>query len=137
MAKKTKSSPLLGRWKITEMPDFDAEYVNAEGQAYIRFDQDGMGEFHFGYCHGSMDHRLTERDGKPAAEWSWDGNDEHHEAQGRGWAVLQDDGTLEGVVFFHQSDEYAFRAKKWAGGVKAKKPSIMVVLKNGKWKRLK
>ena len=131
------SSALLGRWKIVEMPDFDEEYINAEGQAFIRFDHDGMGEFHFGYVHGGMDHRLVERDGKLAAEWSWDGNDEHHEAQGRGVATLEADGTLAGVIYFHQSDEFSFRAKKWPGGAKPKKRRMIAILANGKLKRIR
>jgi hypothetical protein len=133
------SSPLLGRWKIVEMPDFDDdEYVNAEGQAFIRFDHDGMGEFHFGYVHGNMDYRLTERDGKPAAEWSWDGNDEHHPASGRGWAVLTDDGMLEGRIFYHQSDDFSFRAKKWPNGKgKPKGPKKMFFIANGKLREIR
>jgi hypothetical protein len=44
----------------------------------------GWAEFHFSHVHGQMDCHLTTRDGEPAVEWSWDGNDERDEAQGRG-----------------------------------------------------
>ena len=105
---------ISGRWRITEMPDFDDDdYLNAEERAFVRFDKGGSGEFHFGYVHGNMDCRTTTRDGRPAIEWSWDGNDEHHPAAGRGWAVLQDDGTLAGRIFFHDGDDFSFRAEKW------------------------
>jgi hypothetical protein len=53
--------------------------------------------------------RLTTRDGKPAVEFSWDGNDEMDTAQGRGWAVLDGD-EIEGRIFFHLGDDMAFRA---------------------------
>ncbi len=118
------------------MPDFDEEYLNAEGQAYIRFDQDDMGGFHFGYVHGIMDHRLAEQDGKPVAQWSWSGNDEDHPAQGRGWAVLRDAGTLEGVICFRQSAEHSFRAQRWPGGVKPKRWRAFVILAGGEMKRI-
>jgi hypothetical protein len=108
-----QTNQLIGRWRITEMPDFDDEYPDEETKAFIRFDADGMGQFHFGYVHGMMDCQATTRDGKPAVEWSWDGNDEHHDAMGRGWAVLEEDGTLSGVVHFHLGDKFSFRAKKW------------------------
>ena len=48
--------------------------------------------------------------GKPAVEFSWDGNDEMDPAQGRGWAVLDGD-RLKGMIFFHQGDESEFRGR--------------------------
>ena len=94
------------------MEAWDKEFLDEEQPAFVRFDSDDMGEFHFGYIHGRMDYRLAERDGKPWVEWSWDGNDEHHPAMGRGWAILQDDGTLKGMIFFHQGDGSSFHAGK-------------------------
>jgi hypothetical protein len=138
MTKTAKnSSPILGRWKIVEMPDFDEEYLNAEGQPHVRFDQDDMGEFHFGYVHGNMDYRPVERDGRPAVEWSWDGNDECDPAQGRGWAMLRDDGMLVGTIFFHLGDEHAFRAERLPGGAKPKKRRAFAILAGRKLRAIK
>ena len=79
-----------------------------------------------------MDCRLGERDGKASVEWSWDGNDEHHPAMGRGWAVLEDTGLLTGVIFFHLGDESTFRAKKWPGGkTKRKQPRMGFIIEDG------
>ncbi len=36
----------------------------------------------------------AERDGRPGVEFSWEGNDECDLASGRGWAVLEEDGSL-------------------------------------------
>jgi hypothetical protein len=36
------------------------------------------------------------------------------EAQGDGWAELQEDGTLVGEICFHGGDEIAFTARPWA-----------------------
>ena len=137
MAKQNE--PLIvGRWRITEMEMLDQDVFDEEVKAFIRFDPDGMGEFHFCYVHGFIDYRLAERDGEPAAEWSWDGNDEHHLAQGRGWAVRQDDGMLEGMIFFHRGDESSFRAKKWPNGkAEQKQPRMTAILPNGKVRRIR
>jgi hypothetical protein len=56
---------------------------------------------------------MTMRDGEPAVEWTWDGNDEMTSAQGRGWAVLKGD-ELHGIIFFHEGDESGFVAKRVA-----------------------
>lgn len=58
-----------------------------------------------------MDCCLTTRDGEPAVEWTWDGNDEMDPAQGRGWAVVKGD-ELHGMIFFHGGDDSEFVAKK-------------------------
>ena len=114
-----KNSPLLGLWRITHMDEWDQDFVDAEVEGYVRFDPDGSGEFQFGYVHGSMTVEDAVRDGKPAVEWSWEGNDEMDEASGRGWALLREDGVLAGKLFFHRGDKSGFTAVKKAGPVKA------------------
>ena len=112
MAKKAKSNnPFVGMWHIVSMPTWDEDFLNEEVQAYIKFDARRRGEFHFGYVHGFMDCRVTTRDGEPAIEWTWEGNDEMESAQGRGWAVIKV-AELHGMIFFHQGDESEFVAKK-------------------------
>jgi hypothetical protein len=101
---------ILGHWRITQMDMWDQDFVDTEVEGYVQLDERGSGEFQFGYVHGWIDHELTERDGKPAAEWSWEGNDEMDEARGRGWAALQDDGTIKGKLSFHQGDKSGFVA---------------------------
>ena len=83
----------------------------AEEQGFIEFKPGGQGEFHFGYVHGYTDCRETTRDGQPAVEWSWEGNDEMDPAQGRGWAVVKGD-ELHGMIFFHGGDDSEFVAKR-------------------------
>ena len=58
-----------------------------------------------------MDCQATERGGKPAVEFTWDGNDDIEHAFGRGWAVLDGD-ELKGVIFFHLGDESDFSARR-------------------------
>ena len=52
--------------------------------------------------------------GCPPSNFPWDGNDEMDPAQGRGWAVLEDD-RLKGMIFFHQGDESEFEAERADG----------------------
>jgi hypothetical protein len=113
-AKRQPESPFVGRWKLL-LPGWDEAYLNAEVEAYIEFAPDGSGEFHFGYVHGGMDCRLTTRDGQPAVEWTWEGNDEMDPAQGRDWAVRKGD-ELHGMIVFHQGDEAEFVAKRLKRG---------------------
>ena len=119
MAKKSKTpSPFEGRWRIVSMSAWDEDYINEEEEGYFEFDDRGGGRFHFGYVHGHMDCRLTTRDGEPAVEWTWDGNDEMDPAQGRGWAVVRG-GELHGTIFFHGGDESEFVATR-SGGPRGK-----------------
>ncbi len=127
MAKsKSKSKPkpeslFIGRWHIVSMTEWDEDFINAEVQGFIEFGGQYNGNFQFGYVNGDMDYRLTLRDGDPAIEWTWDGNDEMDLAKGRGWAVLKDD-ELHGIIFFHEGDESGFVAKRQQQRPKLKKP---------------
>lgn len=112
MAKKSKPpNPFAGRWRIVWMSAWDKEFIDEEEEGYFEFTQKGSGQFHFGFVHGHIDCRLSTRDGEPAAEWTWDGNDEMDPAQGRGWAVVKGD-ELHGMIFFHCGDDSEFVAKK-------------------------
>lgn len=46
-------------------------------------------------------------------EFSWDGTDEGDPVSGRGWAALQDDGSLGGRIYFHLGDASGFRAERY------------------------
>jgi hypothetical protein len=117
MGKTTrKPSLFVGRWRFTGMDQWDLDFMDMETPTFIEFDSGGRGEFHFGCVHCSMDHRPAKRDGKAAAEWSFEGHDEGDPVSGRGWAALQEDGTLEGMIVFHEGDESAFHASKSPGG---------------------
>src|SRR5579859_1289610 len=117
--KPKAESPFTRRWRIMSMSAWDQDFIDEEEEGYFEFDGKGGGEFHFGYVHGSMDCKPTTRDGEPAVEWTWDGNDEMDPAQGRGWAIVKDD-ELHGMIFFHGGDDSEFVARK-KGGKKTKR----------------
>jgi hypothetical protein len=110
-SKPKPPNPFTGRWRIVSMSAWDQDYIDEEEEGFFEFDEKGSGEFHFGYVHGQMDSRLTTREGEPAVEWTWDGNDEMDPAQGRGCAVVQGD-ELHGMIYFHGGDDSEFVAKK-------------------------
>lgn len=117
----SKAHPIAGKFRITHMDQWDQEFVDAEVPGFVYFDSQGQGEFQFGYVTGQMDCEQTERSGRPAVEWTFEGNDEMDPITGRGWAVLQDDGTLKGKLSIHNGDSSTFTAEKQIkGGKKAK-----------------
>jgi hypothetical protein len=40
----TKGHPLLGKWRITDMEPWDAEFIDLLGLGYFQFDPDGGGD---------------------------------------------------------------------------------------------
>jgi hypothetical protein len=128
------SDAILGDWRIIKMDLWEQDFVDADVEGYIRFDSDDTGEFQFGYVYGRLDCELTQRDGRPAIEWSWEGNDEMDPASGRGWAMLQTDGTLKGSIRFHRGDRSGFSAVR-RGGPKVLEGRMLMRLGRGKRKK--
>ena len=64
------------------MEQWDQSFVDAEVEGYVRFDNDGSGEFQFGYVHGYLNYQETEHNDKPAVVFTFEGNDEMDPAQG-------------------------------------------------------
>jgi hypothetical protein len=115
-ATKTKpkpkpKSPFIGRWQIVSMTSWDEDYINEEVPAFFEFDVHQQGNFQFAYVRGAIDYRETTRDGEPAVEWSWEGNDDQDAMSGRGWAVLIDE-ELHGMIFIHAGDDSGFVAER-------------------------
>jgi hypothetical protein len=111
----SESTNIIGRWRITEMDNWDQEAVDLVQPGFIEFDDDGLGSLGFIVVTGELDCREADRDGRPGAEFSWQGSDEGDEVSGRGWAALNPDGTLEGHIYFHLGDDSAFRAERFSG----------------------
>jgi hypothetical protein len=127
-AKAESVSPFVGRWDIVSMTEWDEDTINEEVQAYIEFEAKGGGHFQFIYVRGTIDYDEGTREGKPAVEFSWQGNDELDEASGRGWAVFEDD-ELNGVIAFHEGDRSGFEAKRAGKAAKAKPKAAKVKAK--------
>ena len=114
----SESSRIIGRWRITEMDNWDQEAVDLVQPGFIEFDEDGLGGLGFIVVTGELDCRDADRDSRPGVEFSWQGSDEGDDVSGRGWAALNPDGTLEGHIYFHLGDDSAFRAERLNGVVR-------------------
>ena len=106
-------NPFQGRWIIESMTawDVDEDDMVEDLQPFLEFERGGTGQLQFGSVGGQLDCRVVLRDGRPAVEFSWDGNDETEHVFGRGWAMLEGD-ELEGMIFIHLGDETGFTARR-------------------------
>lgn len=113
MTTKTSARrPFIGEWRITDMELWDRDDLDLLGPAHLTLDGRGQGSMGFLAIQASVDYRPGARDGLPAVEFSFDGNDEGDRVSGRGWAILAEH-TLRGRVFFHEGDESAFSATRY------------------------
>ena len=101
---------VAGRWRIVEMDLWDRDAIDLVGPAIIEITADGRGSFRFIAVEEFIDARHVDLDGPPAVEFSWDGYDEGDQVSGRGWARLDEDGSLRGHLFIHWGDDSGFRA---------------------------
>jgi len=99
---------LAGRWRIVETDMWDNDYLDMLGPAHITFQADGRGEFAFGCVNATFDCDYAAR----SVSFSWIGFDGNDEVSGDGSADLNDDGTLEGEISFHNGDEAEFKARR-------------------------
>ncbi|MFP2924400.1 hypothetical protein ACLESO_04120 [Pyxidicoccus sp. 3LG] len=111
MTARKERPRIQGRYRLTSTELWDSDALDLLEPAFIRFEGENAGEFRMIAIEGGLDCRHGTRDGRPAVEFSWAGMDELDEVSGRGWAVLEEDGTLSGRLFFHQGDDSAFIAE--------------------------
>ena len=107
-------SPFTGSWHIVSMSGREDEALNKEVQAFIEFDEEGLGKFQFGYVRGVTDHyRTKKRDRMRVAQFCWDGEDgaDGTALDGVGWVILEG-GKLTGTICIHLGDDLEFVAKK-------------------------
>ena len=103
-------SRISGRWRIVRMDLWDQDAIDLLGPAFIEFKGDRQGSFRFIAVEGWIDLRPAEHLGPTGVEFSWEGQDDRDPASGRGWAVVSEDGSLNGRIFLHLGDDSAFRA---------------------------
>ena len=107
-------SPFIGSWHIVSMSGWEDDALNKEVQAFIEFDEEGLGKFQFGHVRGVTDHyRTKKRDRMRVAQFCWDGEDgaDGSPLDGIGWVILED-GKMTGTICIHLGDELEFVAMK-------------------------
>jgi hypothetical protein len=105
----TSKHPLAGRWRITEMELWEADFLDLVQPAFISFDGEGSGEFAFGAVRAGLDCWY----GGQSVDFTWEGFDELDPVRGYGDAELEEDGSLTGEIRYHFGDESTFRARRW------------------------
>jgi KTSC domain len=78
--KRNPLKPFIGEYEIHEMPDFDNEYLNMDGDPTFTINEDGSGEFHFGLVTGHFQGKIKEKNDDEVFTFKWTGNDECDEA---------------------------------------------------------
>ena len=101
----------IGQWRIIEMDTWDRDVLDDPAPAMLTIEKDGMGTISFISVEAWIDYRIVTRDGLPAVEFSFQGNDAGDLASGRAWAVLEGD-RLRGRFFFHMGDDSSLVAER-------------------------
>ena len=101
-------SPLIGKWRIVEAGLWDRNYLDMSGPAFIEFKGDGSGETRFGCVVAGLECSYS----PSTAIFTWQGHDEMDEADGDGFAELNDDGTLSVEFSFRNGDEATLKAQR-------------------------
>ena len=110
---KKAEKVVVGRWRITGMEMWDADYYDMEVPAFIAIRDNLRGEFQFGLVQGGLTGHVSLVNGLARVEFSWEGGDENDPASGRGWMVVKGD-QAEGRFFLHQGDDSSFTAVRQA-----------------------
>jgi hypothetical protein len=107
-------SPFTGSWHIVSMSARKDEALNKDVQAFIEFDEEGLGNFQIGFVRGVTDHyRTKKRDRMRVAQFNWHGEDgaDGTPLEGIGWVILEG-GELTGTICIHLGEDLEFVAKR-------------------------
>ena len=106
------AAPFQGKWRIAAMDVWDNEAIDLLGPAFIAFNGQ-EGEMRFIALTAWLDVRYDARNGRPVAEFSWEGDDEGDQRSGRGWVAPGTAGRLVGHVYIHGGDDSGFVCEPW------------------------
>ena len=101
-----------GTWRITEMEQWDQDYLDMEVEAFITIEENGNGEFQFGLVSGGIDGNIVKNGKEERLEFTWEGNDECDPASGSGWLKLKNKNLINGEIKFYQGDKSGLVAKR-------------------------
>ncbi len=83
------SSPLIGRWRIAEMEQWDRDYIDLDGPGFIELEKCGVGTLRFGAVEANLDCRTDSRAKEARVEFSFEGRNDTDPCCGRGWAEIR------------------------------------------------
>jgi hypothetical protein len=108
---RIKTNPFRGEWKIVSTDVWEPAALNEFEPARLTFGANAKGELCFIAISASVDYRIGARDGSPAVEFSWAGDEDGSPRSGRGWAQ-RDPRGLAGQLFIHEGDDAKFVAER-------------------------
>jgi hypothetical protein len=112
----------VGKWRITELDGYDADYVDLSGPAMLDISTRGNGNMNFGAVEAMLDCKTDELDER-ILRFSFEGEDEGDSICGRGYC-LADEDQMVGRIFRHLGDELSFKAKRVPKKGTQKRPKI-------------
>lgn len=102
---------IIGKWKITEMEQWDLAFIDAQGSGYFEFTASNRGSFVFGYVEGDLSFNISKTEPN-RIDYSWSGQDEMDEASGSGYFKIVSDDEIYGFIRFYQGDSSWVKAKR-------------------------
>jgi hypothetical protein len=108
--KWTVKKKFVGVWRITELKEYDADYVDLCGPAKVKISTRGTGQINFGAIEAEIDCKMDELDER-VLRLSFEGEDEGDHFIGRGYCLVEGD-DMTGRLFRHFGDQFSFRATR-------------------------
>ncbi len=99
----------IGKWRITEMEQWDRDFIDLVVPGHLTIKKDGTGSLQFGAIEVDIDCRLESVNGAERLDFSFEGSDEGDPVCGRGWAQVTGRG-MKGKIYFHLGDDSGFTA---------------------------
>jgi len=98
-----------GMWRITEMSEWDKDFIDLVAPGHIMLKSDGTGTLAFGAIEADLDCRIEKPGTIERLSFSFAGWDEGEDISGRGWAEISGN-SMSGWIGFHMGDETTFKA---------------------------
>jgi hypothetical protein len=101
----------VGKWRITEMEQWDKDYIDMLVPGHLTIGNDGTGSLQFGVVDTEVDCRVESSGEGERLEFSFEGEDEGDPVYGRAWGQVTG-RTMNGRIYFHMGDDSGFTAVK-------------------------
>lgn len=108
----SKNNNFQGKWRITSMEVWDAEYYDMEVPAYVDVRNDDSGYFQFGLVQGELYAKTVHYPFGNRFEFTWEGGDENDPASGSGWLQLIGNDQADGEIRIHRGDNSAMTLQR-------------------------
>jgi len=104
----------IGSWRITEMSNWDRDYIDEVAPGRLVIKANRTGTLTFGLVQAELDCRMEDVGVAEHLAFTFAGSDEMEKTSGHGWAVAIG-SKLEGRLYFHLGDNSTFNARREKG----------------------